>query len=332
MLAQLFRAKVTQGGTYKTQRAAGFVLAAAVTLSGCVQPATVSPIPQSRPATVPTAVEADTTPQGPSAQSNAMRDYYAKVQNNLLLNDLLRTDGGGSDTPFTTHQLANNFDAIALNDEYTSVGGTYVARTTPSSLHKWAGPVRIGLEFGASIPDAQRATDRATVAALIGRLARATNHSISMSARPNFHVLVLNEDERQVIGPRLEQLIPGIGQAAINSIENMPRSNYCLVVASDPSDNGVYQTAVAIIRGEHPDLMRKSCFHEEIAQGLGLANDTPRARPSIFNDDEEFALLTGHDELLLRILYDPRLYPGMQPEIARPISAQIANELMRDAT
>ncbi|MEM5476764.1 DUF2927 domain-containing protein [Pacificibacter sp. AS14] len=321
-----------KGDTYKNLRATGLVFVAAA-LAGCVQPAAVSPILQSRPTTIaPAPSPVQTAITGPSAQSKAMRDYYAKVQNNLLLNDLLRTDGGGSDTPFTSHQLASNFDAIALNDEYTSVGGTYVARTTPSPLHKWTGPVRIGLEFGASIPAAQRATDSATVAALAGRLARATNHSIALSSKPNFHVLVLNEDERQVIGPRLEQLIPGIGQAAINSIENMPRSSYCLVVASDPADNGVYQTAVAIIRGEHPDLMRKSCFHEEIAQGLGLANDTPRARPSIFNDDEEFALLTGHDELLLRILYDPRLYPGMQPEIARPISAQIANELMRDAT
>ncbi|MFT6650983.1 MAG: hypothetical protein ACJAX2_000830 [Celeribacter sp.] len=261
-----------------------------------------------------------------------MRVYYAKVQNDLLLNDLLRTDGGGADTPFTTYQLASNFDAIALNDEYTSVGGTFIARTTPSALHRWVVPVRVGLEFGASIPAAQQTTDTATVAALTDRLARATGHSISMSARPNFHVMVLNEDERQVIGPRLEQLIPGIGQAAINSVENMPKSSYCLVIASDPADNGAYQQAVAIIRGEHPDLMRKSCFHEEIAQGLGLANDTPRARPSIFNDDEEFALLTHHDELLLRMLYDPRLHPGMPPDIARPISAQIARDLMRDNT
>lgn len=317
--------------TYTNLRAAGLALAASAILTGCVQP-TVSPIPQSRPVFVPPIQQKIPQSVGPTAQSSAMRVYYAKVQNDLLLNDLLRTDGGGADTPFTTYQLASNFDAIALNDEYTSVGGTFIARTTPSALHRWVVPVRVGLEFGASIPAAQQTTDTATVAALTDRLARATGHSISMSARPNFHVLVLNEDERQVIGPRLEQLIPGIGQAAINSVENMPKSSYCLVIASDPADNGAYQQAVAIIRGEHPDLMRKSCFHEEIAQGLGLANDTPRARPSIFNDDEEFALLTHHDELLLRMLYDPRLHPGMPPDIARPISAQIARDLMRDNT
>jgi hypothetical protein len=74
--------------------------------------------------------------------------------------------------------------------------------------------------------------------------------------------------------------------------------------------------------------MRKSCIHEEMAQSLGLTNDSKSARPSIFNDDEEFALLTRHDELLLKILYDKRLKPGMNNKIALPIVRQIAEELM----
>ena len=81
------------------------------------------------------------------------------------------------------------------------------------------------------------------------------------------------------------------------------------------------------MRSEHPDLTRRACFHEELAQGLGLANDDQNARPSIFNDDEEFALLTSHDELLLKILYDPRLTPGMSADEARPIVRVIAQEL-----
>lgn len=307
-------------------RRAGLCLAMGAGLAGCVDMAS-SPVPQSRrPTTPPPTAQ----PQSqPSAASRAMAEYYAKVQNDLLRNELLRTDGGGADTPFNSAQLAENFDAIALNDEYTTIGGEFVARTTPSTLHRWDVPVRIALEFGPTIPQAQRVKDRATVAALTTRLANATGHSVSLApSAPNFHVLVLNEDERRTIGPRLSELIPGLGQAAIRSVQNMPRSSYCLVIASDPANNGAYRTAVAIIRGEHPDLLRKSCFHEEIAQGLGLANDSPRARPSIFNDDEEFALLTRHDELLLRMLYDPRLTIGMSPEVARPISVQIAYELM----
>jgi hypothetical protein len=62
---------------------------------------------------------------------------------------------------------------------------------------------------------------------------------------------------------------------------------------------------------------------------IGLANDSPAARPSIFNDSEEFALLAPHDELLLRILYDRRLRTGRTIEEAKPIVQTIATELMR---
>ena len=91
---------------------------------------------------------------------------------------------------------------------------------------------------------------------------------------------------------------------------------------------GGYVQAVAVVRAELPDALRLSCYHEELAQGLGLANDSPRARPSIFNDDEEFAWLTKMDEKLLRILYDPRLRPGMTEAEAGPLVETIAAELM----
>ena len=91
-----------------------------------------------------------------------------------------------------------------------------------------------------------------------------------------------------------------------------------------PDGNGI--EVCREVRAEHPDLLRKSCYHEEIAQGLGLANDSPNARPSIFNDDEEFALLTTHDEALLSMLYDPRLSVGMNLDEARPVIYQLARE------
>ena len=72
--------------------------------------------------------------------------------------------------------------------------------------------------------------------------------------------------------------------------------------------------------------MPSKCIHEELAQGLGLANDSPAARPSIFNDDDEFALLTTHDTHLLGMLYDKRLQTGMTLDAARPIIRQMARE------
>ncbi|MDA0963344.1 MAG: DUF2927 domain-containing protein, partial [Proteobacteria bacterium] len=112
-------------------------------------------------------------------------------------------------------------------------------------------------------------------------------------------------------------------------LTTLPSSIYCVVVAfADGPDPQVYTRALALIRSEHPDLMRLSCIHEEIAQGLGLANDSPGVRPSIFNDDDEFALLTSHDEKLLAMLYDPRLHPGMTLDEARPLLRTLARDAM----
>ena len=108
----------------------------------------------------------------------------------------------------------------------------------------------------------------------------------------------------------------------------MPRNVHCLVLAfSDVNSKDAYSYALAVIRAEHPKILKQACIHEEIAQGLGLGNDSPRARPSIFNDDDEFALLTDHDAILLEMLYDPRLTPGLSLSKARPILHKIASEL-----
>ncbi|MEP0563977.1 MAG: DUF2927 domain-containing protein, partial [Paracoccaceae bacterium] len=175
--------------------------------------------------------------------------------------------------------------------------------------------------------DMQRADDSAMVERFAKRLGRVTGHPISYVERgANFNVLVLTEEERRVSGPTLRRFIPGIRQQEIDVIQDLNRASYCLVVASDPGDDGKITRALAIIRAELPPLLRLSCVHEEIAQGLGLANDSAEARPSIFNDDDEFGRLTTLDEMMLKMLYDPRLKPGMEADTAKPIVAQLALE------
>lgn len=254
--------------------------------------------------------------------------YYANVQSDLLTQGLLRTDGGGPDTPFDAEMLIRNFERLAFFDEYERGRGLTSSGNTPGFLRRWTEPVRMEVDFGASVTAGQRAIDRNTVAGYAARLARVTGHPISVGSGANFHIMVLGEDDREAALPRIQKLVPNINPASLSIIRNIPRSIHCLVIAfSDAQNDHIYRKAIAIVRAEHPDLLRKSCIHEELAQGLGLANDSPQARPSIFNDDDEFALLTTQDEMLLRMLYDRRLSPGMSPETARPIIRRIAAEL-----
>ncbi|MDO5643035.1 MAG: DUF2927 domain-containing protein, partial [Paracoccus sp. (in: a-proteobacteria)] len=263
------------------------------------------------------AVAAERAQNTPASQT--LHGYYQGVEDMLLARGLMRRDDGAS-IPMSADQLARNFIDIALYDEYSRDGAELVPGPQPSHLRRWTKPVRVAIEFGASVPPATRTRDRAEVQAFTERLAKLTGHDIRATpAAGNFTVLFLSEDERRQIGPRLSAIIPGIPAADIAAIQALAPQNYCTVFAYSVGRSPIYTDAIAVIRAELPPRLRSSCIHEELSQGMGLANDSPTARPSIFNDDEEFALLTRYDALLLQMLYDPRLSPGMTVETASPV-------------
>ncbi len=283
------------------------------------------PGPTTKPRARPAGLDVSTDPPEPSARSAALTRHYQRLQSHLLTQGLLRTGGGGIDTPYTKQDLARNFERIAFYDEYARGGGLRASTDGPDVLRKWVTPVRMNVEFGKSVPAAIQETDAAAVDAYAARLGRVTGHPISVTERkPNFHVIISSEDDRAATVARVRELAPDIGAATMALVERPPRSIYCMVLTFvTPGRDETYNKAIALIRSEQPELMRRSCIHEELAQGLGLGNDSATARPSIFNDDEEFALLTTHDEELLRLLYHPNLKPGMSLGQARPLIRRI---------
>lgn len=296
-------------------------------MAGCqMSEPEVSLKPQARPAA---AVVPSEAPPARGEASLSLARYYAMFQADLLTQGLLRTDGGGPDTPFSAEDLARNFERIVFYDEYVRGGGLRGSGGQATRLRRWPDPVRIDVEFGPSVDTRLQREDSAQIRGYAARLSRESRHPVSVvRSGGNFHVLVMGEDDHDHVVRRVQQIVPDISPAALGIFQNLPKTIHCLVVAfsKDTSTDG-YGQAIALIRAEHPDLLRRSCYHEEMAQGLGLANDSPYARPSIFNDDDEFALLTTHDEMLLRMLYDPRLTIGMSADEARPIVLEMAREL-----
>ncbi|SIS52753.1 Protein of unknown function [Paracoccus saliphilus] len=263
-----------------------------------------------------------------SAVSQTQQNYYAEVERKLLDGNRLRLDRTPIDAPIDAETLAQNFIQIALHDEYGSDGKRH-ADGASAPLRRWQQPVHVDLEFGPSSDTALKQEIRSEVAAFADRLEQITGHSVKLTdGTGNFTMLVLNDEERRDISARLPDLAPGIPAQDIAALRDLSPDIYCTVFAYSKGASTSYAHAVAVIRAELPPLLRLSCVHEEMAQGMGLANDSPEARPSIFNDDEEFALLTRHDELLLQILYDPRLRPGMSEAEAAPVVRKIAGELL----
>jgi hypothetical protein len=231
--------------------------------------------------------------------------------------------------PFDARRLARHFEQVAFFTEYTQTMAGFEARPAPALLRRWEGPVRIGLAFGPNVPADRRARDRAEVAALADRLARLTGLPVALTgAGANLVVIVADADARRDVG-WLAGVAPGLPDGVIAEIATMPRATFCAAFSIEAAETpSVFTRAVVAIKDEQPPLLRRNCFHEELAQALGLSNDSPRVRPSVFNDVPEFALLTRHDELLLRMLHDPALQPGMDIDTARPIVRDLAEAVL----
>ncbi|CAN0590603.1 unnamed protein product, partial [Ectocarpus sp. 12 AP-2014] len=166
---------------------------------------------------------------------------------------------------------------IVFYDEYS--GGIGTRRGASGQLRRWNDPVRVDVEFGASVPTQQRREDAAQVSRFADRLSRITGHPVERAQTDtNFHVLIMGEDDKAQLTNRLRELAPSMSDETLAFFRSMPLTIECSVLAfSSGGDPYAYSKAIALIRAELPDLLRQSCIHEEIAQGLGPANDSPEA-------------------------------------------------------
>ena len=295
----------------------GAVAALALSLSGC---ADLANIKRGAEGADNAAFAAETSRQ--------LRQRYDHLATGLIAKGLLRTDGGSKSPRATPEALIELFNSLAFYDEYEPSSGFQPAQATPTALSKWQRPVKINLHFGPSLNPETRVTDTKFLSDYAAQLSNITRHPIELTTElGNFHVVVVDEAHRMNMVQNLRKkdvlVPPNIQQI----IQQMPADIHCMVLTlSARHSPHIHEQALAMIRAEHPPALKKACFHEEIAQGLGLHNDNPAAHPSIFNDDDEFALLTEQDALLLRILYDPRLPAGIELHEAQPILKQLIIE------
>jgi hypothetical protein len=243
---------------------------------------------------------------------------YAVYEAALRTTGKLRTETAPEGTPYTAADLVRNFERIALRHESDATEPGSEENWKPNPLIRWHGPLNYGL-FGNAVTPA----DRIEVTRLMDRIARLTGLEITETGdEVNFLILITTPNEREDFSAHLAKLSPALS----DTFDFWRRSPEVICVANnlfDGEDGNLIAAGLAVIGSETNGVLRQACLHEEIVQALGLANDHPDARPSIFNDDGEFALLTEHDEHLLRILYDPRLKPGMTADEAMPVVRRI---------
>jgi len=105
-------------------------------------------------------------------------------------------------------------------------------------------------------------------------------------------------------------------------VDSIPSHTRCFFGISTDADHNITRAVIAIdalLGDEHI----RHCIAEEFIQAMGLRDDACDYRPSLFCDDDQIAAPTNADRLLLAVLYDPALQPGMSKEIAMPIARRL---------
>ncbi|MEM8790571.1 MAG: DUF2927 domain-containing protein [Pseudomonadota bacterium] len=255
-------------------------------------------------------------------------EYWQAFEASLQLEGKLRTDRQPADAPFTHADLTDHFGKTAFG-----IDPEFVDRMDEEQLltidvvRKWVQPINY-VAYG-TIPQ----NDRSVMQQLFVRLRAASGIPIEedRDGSWNMGIYFFDREQRSTFLNYLRsEADPGLYELFVGLFSDDYICSGTLLrrTAADGELTGEIDHVFIFIRAELPSAMRHSCIEEEISQAMGLIRDDDDVRPSLFNEDEEFAFLTEHDEYLLRILYDPRLTPGLPRNEAIPIVAAIAQELL----
>lgn len=213
----------------------------------------------------------------------------------LLLAGLPAAAGAGE--PPGDAAVLDAFGRIAFGNEF-------VVEADPR-LKKWTAPIRWRVYAEVPLDGAERDfLDRH-----LARLERLTGLPFAEADRwpeTNFAILFVAEDRYEYwidryIEPSRRHMVARLAGTACLGFLRHHRATFAI------------EFAVAIIpveRARARGLVR-SCIAEETTQVLGLPNDV--ALPgTLFNDGGTARDLTPLDEMLVRLLYHPSLWPGMR--------------------
>lgn len=81
--------------------------------------------------------------------------------------------------------------------------------------------------------------------------------------------------------------------------------------------------AEVILAVDAGDFVFLDCAYEEMLQSLGPINDTDSVPWTMFNDNVSMGFFDIYDQLLLNILYDPRIKPGMTADEVHAILPEV---------
>lgn len=220
----------------------------------------------------------------------------------------------------SNNKILTDFIKIAFEAE----GGDQPAERR---LIRWRVPVRVAVRGDAGGQTGDMVAHQAR------KLAQLTGHDIapleakSAPVQPNFIVLFAAQVVDDVLG-RYRSVGRGFFKSDLEMDETVRASaSGAVCYGIVRHDQAGIISALVVVPAAAPRATLHQCIVEEMSQALGLFNDSDAAQSSIFNDHSPYVDLTEQDQIMLRLLYDRRLTPGMTQEEATPILQKILAEL-----
>lgn len=229
--------------------------------------------------------------------------YRLVVAMVLMLSALASCRGAPTAQDLTNEDHVRNFKTVAFYREFDP-------DRIQQPLTRWEGPLRVAL-----VGDVNARYSEYTRLHLED-LAALTGLDIALAPHDGANVLVILSPEpfeRALDTYRSDYRSFFTSDRAMEAVTaQMKAQATCYArVVTDDADNNVIVRAMALIPTDQGRFVVRACIIEELTQALGLFNDSDDIHASIFNDSNHNMTLTEHDRILLQVLYDPRLRPGM---------------------
>ncbi len=241
----------------------------------------------------------------------------------LLVVAILSAARAGAAERLSNADIIRNADIIAFGNEYT--------QRRYERVRKWRKPVVARIDgsppaffedfVNQHLRDLSKITGHPAKLAYSARMRREKRIPRGLNAK-SFNMFMLYYPMKEMTAIVRKQL----GGKMDSSLRRL-KSGASTCEAQFFKKGDEIRTAVILFPAYGDRKTLRACVVEEITQVMGLANDSNSVRPSIFNDSSQYFELTGHDRLLLRILYDPRLPVGMPRRDALRTAHTILREI-----
>ena len=117
----------------------------------------------------------------------------------------------------------------------------------------------------------------------------------------------------------------------ILSILENNNDNLCYLVSNLNTRTSIINKSIVFVRLDLKDFMLDACIQEEVTQAMGLFNDIKDIDYSLFNDDIITTNLTELDFLMLDIIYNEQMRPGLDKGRAKKVFNRLHDKI-RDVT